>query len=126
MLAREIAGITGIPRNYLSKIMHILAREGLVSSERGPGGGFSLRRSPKAISVFEIVSLFDDLGGEKRCFLGQKKCSDETSCAAHTRWKNVWDIYEAFLTSTTLDSLAVGAVPPQGEIKQKHQEEDQK
>ncbi|HSH75920.1 MAG TPA: Rrf2 family transcriptional regulator, partial [Longimicrobiales bacterium] len=44
MRVDDIAAELDVPRNYLSKILHTLAREGLLSSSRGPGGGFELAR----------------------------------------------------------------------------------
>ncbi len=105
MLAREISKLTGIPQNYLSKIMHALGRAGLVSSVRGPGGGFQLRTPSQRVTAYEIVALFEDLGSRRRCFLGRDICSDEHSCSAHDRWKRVWAVYEEFLQKTTLTTL---------------------
>lgn len=112
MLAREISKQTGIPQNYLSKIMHSLGRAGLVSSVRGPGGGFQLRTPSQRVTTYEIVALFEDLGNRRRCFLGKDICSDEHSCSAHDQWKRVWAVYEEFLQKTTLTTLVsdVGVV----------------
>ncbi|MER3406797.1 MAG: Rrf2 family transcriptional regulator, partial [Chloroflexota bacterium] len=41
---KEIAGSLKLPRNYLSKTLHRLTREGILTSRRGPGGGFRLAR----------------------------------------------------------------------------------
>ena len=109
MLAREISKQTGIPQNYLSKIMHSLGRAGLVSSVRGPGGGFQPRTPSQRVTVYEIVALFEDVGGRRRCFLGNDICSDEHSCSAHDKWKKVWAVYEDFLQKTTLTTLAADA-----------------
>ena len=106
MLAREISKQTGIPQNYLSKIMHSLGRAGLVSSVRGPGGGFQLRKPAKPVTAYEIVALFEDVGSRRRCFLGNDICSDEHACSAHDMWKKVWAVYEDFLQKTTLTTLA--------------------
>ena len=43
----DIATALGVPRNYLSKTMHILAREGILVSTRGPRGGFALAGFPR-------------------------------------------------------------------------------
>lgn len=95
-----------VPANYLSKIMHTLGRAGLVDSVRGPGGGFRVAASSRGITAFQIVQLFDDLEGRRRCFLGNKTCSAEHACAAHEMWAGVWNKYEDFLHRMTLDRLA--------------------
>ncbi len=103
---REIAAAIGIPRNYLSKVMHALVRARFVSSERGPGGGYCLNVSAEGVSVYDVVAVFDHLAGERRCVLGKPQCDEHQSCPAHDKWADVWDGYEEFLHGTTIASLA--------------------
>lgn len=102
---KEIAATTGIPRNYLSKVMHALVRARFVHSERGPGGGFCLSIPGGKISVYDVVTVFDDLAGEPSCFLGRPECDANQMCPAHDRWTRVWSGYEEFLRNTTIASL---------------------
>lgn len=103
---RELAATTGVPRNYLSKVMHALARARLVSSERGPGGGFCLSVAAARVSVHDVVAVFDDLVDGRSCFLGRPQCDGNQMCPAHDRWARVWSGYEEFLRDTTIASLA--------------------
>ena len=103
---REIAATTGVPRNYLSKVMRALARARFVSSERGPGGGFCLSVPAERVSVYDVVAVFDDLAGGRNCFLGRPQCDGNQMCPAHERWAHVWDGYEEFLRGTSIASLA--------------------
>jgi len=119
LLAREIALETGIPTNYLSKVLHTLARMGFVSSTRGRNGGFKLARSAREITAFDIVNVFDPLTGERRCFLGNKTCSQATACAAHNQWNRVWTVYEEFLKTTSLDRLAYTDLPKKADLAKK-------
>ncbi|MBI3872142.1 MAG: Rrf2 family transcriptional regulator [candidate division Zixibacteria bacterium] len=95
----------GVPANYLSKILHALGRAGLVEATRGPGGGFRLSRPANRISAYEVVCLFDDVEGQRRCFLGNRTCNAANACGAHRSWSRVWDGYELFLKEMTLDRL---------------------
>lgn len=70
----QIAGELGVSRSHLSKILMKLAREGLVLSHRGPGGGFSLARNPEKISLFEIYEAVEGPLSQARCLLHRKKC----------------------------------------------------
>lgn len=101
-----LAKSTGAPTNYLSKILHTLGRAGMVEAVRGPGGGFRIPARLRRITAYEIVRLFDDVDGQRRCFLGNKTCSADQACPAHQMWSGVWDRYEAFLRKMTLDRLA--------------------
>lgn len=64
--SREIASRQGIPEAYLNQLLVVLRRSGVVRSIRGAGGGYVLGRSPRAITVGEIVRAFqgDDCLGE--------------------------------------------------------------
>ena len=103
-----LAGVIGVPRNYLSKILSQLARENLVTSTRGKGGGFALGRSPAAITIYEVVAPFDRLDRGARCLLGQAVCSERHPCPAHKGWRSVSDHLLRFLKRGTLEQLAAG------------------
>lgn len=103
--AGALSRASGVPANYLSKIMHTLGRAGFVVSVRGPGGGFRVAKSVRKMTAYDVVQLFDDLEGKRRCFLGNKTCSAATACAAHDMWSGVWKKYEQFLHKMTLDRL---------------------
>ncbi len=117
MLVREIAALTGVPANYLSKILHTLSRAGVLASERGRGGGFSLAANPATISAHDIVSQFEDLQQRRRCFLGNSICSDETACPAHQEWSAIWNAYEKFLNTTMLADLVKSGYSKPGSRK---------
>lgn len=98
----ELARQTAIPRNYLSKILHQMAREGLIDSERGRTGGVRLARSPDRITLEEIIAPFRPATEPRRCVLGRPECSDEYPCGAHGRWKEVASRVETFFGETTI------------------------
>ena len=101
----EIAEATKVPRNYLSKTLHVMAREGLLRSSRGPQGGFRLARPAAETTVLSVVGLFEDVGPGRRCVLGRPQCSDARPCAAHWRWKPVAEQIRDFFNGTTLAEL---------------------
>jgi Rrf2 family iron-sulfur cluster assembly transcriptional regulator len=102
----DIARGLNVPRNYLSKILHVQAKAGLLDSTRGPRGGFQLSRDPAQLSLAEIIAPFDDIAFSSACLLGRERCSDDTPCAAHTRWKNVSASVRTFLSETTIHDLS--------------------
>lgn len=102
-LAREL----DIPRNYLSKTLHRLAQAGVLTSTRGPGGGFRLNRPPEEVALQEVVAGVEPVeAAEARCLLGRVRCSEDDPCAAHGRWCAVREQVEAFFGETTLADLA--------------------
>ena len=54
--ADELAEVTKIPRRYLHKVVQDLARKGLVRSQPGPGGGYSIDKAPKQITILDVVN----------------------------------------------------------------------
>ena len=103
----SVAEALSIPRNYLSKVMHVLARRGTLRSIRGPAGGFLLGRDADDISLAEVIAEFDPL--EDRCLLMRRACSDATPCVAHHRWKSVATEMRGFFRDTTVGEIVRGA-----------------
>ena len=101
-----MAGALGVPRNYLSKILHQLTRAGILGSERGPRGGFRLARAAGRISLAEIIAAVEPRRLDRRCLLGRPQCSDADPCAAHERWRSLAEGIKTFLEETTLADLA--------------------
>lgn len=56
-----IAAATAVPAGYLSKVMRDLVVAGLVHSFRGPHGGFALARSPRDITILDVVTAVDSM-----------------------------------------------------------------
>ena len=105
ILARLIGEATGIPRNYLSKIMHSLGAAGILSAERGKNGGYRFARDPSEIRLVEVVDLFQNTAQFRQCLLVRPRCSDEHPCRIHRRWKPVADTLIRFLEETSIADL---------------------
>lgn len=103
---KDIAEATGLPHPYLAKIIHTLARRGLVVTRRGVGGGVALAREPEKITLFDIASALDDPLLEERCMLGSAVCSDERACPAHAFWTHHRAEQIVFLRETNLADVA--------------------
>jgi len=105
----EMADTLRIPRNYLAKVLHELARSGVLESTRGKHGGFWLARKPEDISLLAVVSRFDRIESRRTCLLGKARCNDHHACAAHRPWKALTDHTTAFFRDTTLADLLNGS-----------------
>ncbi len=110
--AGEIATAVGMPRNYLSKVLHALVRVGVLSSVRGPGGGFTLARDAGDVTVEAVVAPFEPAGARAGCVLGEvcttEDCATAT-CAAHGEWGAIAASIRRFFQTTTVGALARGA-----------------
>lgn len=111
VLSKEIAGQGQIPNKYLSKVMRDLVHAGVLSSTRGIGGGFRLRRRPDAIKLAEVIRPFDDVLASQRCPFGNTRCSDEQPCSMHEQWKPVAAAVRNLLEQTTVADIVRGNAP---------------
>ena len=102
-----IADALKVPRNYLSKTLHALARAGVLRSGRGPRGGFQLAAPPGEISLARVAAPFDDLGSRK-CLLGRTSCGWKNPCSMHSRWEQVANSLQSFFRDTTIADLLGG------------------
>jgi Rrf2 family protein len=112
VLSRDLASATHIPPNYLSKVLLSLRNAGFLQSTRGAGGGYRLNRPAEAIYLIDIVELFEGSKAKPTCLLNPRPCSDETPCNAHRVWRELSMVYNGFLVTTTLATLAGVANPP--------------
>jgi len=106
----DIAQALDVPRNYLSKTLHQLARAGVVTSTFGPGGGFQLGSPASELTLQAVITPFDT-AGERHCLLGRARCRDSDPCPAHGRWKGIAEQIERFFATTTVADLLRGDVP---------------
>ena len=108
VLAREIAADTGIPNNYLSKILRELVRVGILGSTRGIGGGFRMLRPASELHLADLLTPFESSLQKDRCPFGHNECSDDHPCAAHEHWRPLREAYIHFMDRTTLEQIAAG------------------
>lgn len=105
MTGQEIADMTRVPAPYLLKLMQQLVRAGLVHSQRGRGGGFTLTRSPSVVTIWDIVQAVDALERIRTCPLGIQGHGE--LCALHRRLDEAIEQVEtAFQKSTLAELLA--------------------
>ena len=116
--ADEIARATGSPANYLAKTLNALAKAGLVTSTRGPFGGFVLAIPAAELTLAHIIDCFDEPRPQTRCLLGSAPCDPRRPCTAHQRWTAIRNTRRAALADTTVADLLGGssAVPQSTEI----------
>lgn len=103
--AVAVANQTGAPKNYLGKLLQLLARRGLVASQKGLGGGFRLAVRPDEISLFDVIDSIEDTSRWSECILGNPTCSDVNPCSVHEKWGPVRDAYLDLLKTTTIVDL---------------------
>ena len=99
-LAEEIDA----PPGYLAKVMKGLSRAGMVRSQRGLHGGFTLARSPSDITILEVVNAVDAFHRIEQCPLGRPAHASGL-CPLHRRMDNVMAAAEKSLEHTTIGEV---------------------
>src|SRR5688572_23892082 len=63
----QIASTTKVPRAYLSKVLQELCHKGIVSSQRGVGGGMTLAKRPEDLTILEVVNAVEPINRIQSC-----------------------------------------------------------
>ena len=102
-----LAGISerqAISLSYLEQLFSRLRRQGLVTSVRGPGGGYRLAKPHGEISVSHIIAAVDELIDATQCG-GQENCHDTGRCMTHDLWASLNDKILDYLSGVSLAEL---------------------
>ncbi|MFT3685635.1 MAG: Rrf2 family transcriptional regulator [Phycisphaerales bacterium] len=99
--SEQIAEATKVPAGYLVKVLQDLARAGLVKSQRGPSGGFTLLRPPEQITALEVVNAVDPIHRITACPLGLPSHAKQL-CPMHRRLDEAIALVETALGNSTL------------------------
>lgn len=100
----DISERQGISLSYLEQLFSKLRKNGLVSSARGPGGGYRLSRSSKDICVVDVITAVDEKIDTRRCE-GAENCQGDQTCLTHALWCDLSDQIHKFLKGISLGDL---------------------
>jgi len=102
----EISKAIDSPQSFTAKILQSLTRENVVSSVRGPNGGFFISQKAKKLPVRNILKAMGDDEVLEKCVLGLKKCSEIQPCPMHAQYKAIkQQLIDLFVTKT-IEQLA--------------------
>ncbi len=104
MVTPEIAAVTRAPAGYLSKVLQMLGRGGIVRSQRGLHGGFVLARPAADLTVLEVINAVDPVKRIHTCPLGLQ-VHGERLCPLHRRLDEVAAHTEAALGEFSIRDL---------------------
>lgn len=89
---------------YLEQLFAKLRKKELVSSVRGPGGGYQIAKSLETISVADVVLAVDEPLDATQCG-GKENCHSDGPCMTHDLWSNLNEKMLDYLSSVTLQAL---------------------
>jgi Rrf2 family transcriptional regulator, nitric oxide-sensitive transcriptional repressor len=102
--AQDIARESQVPLDYLSKVLNLLARSGLIKAQRGRGGGFSMATPASDMTVLDVVNAVDPIRRIRSCPLHLQAHSTRM-CPLHRKLDDALALVEEAFSSTTIASL---------------------
>jgi len=108
----DVADRQEISLSYLEQLFGHLRRGQLVTSVRGPGGGYLLARSPADIRVADVIMAVDEPIKATRCTPGSPAgChGGQQRCLTHDLWEELGNQIYLFLNSVSLEDVATKRV----------------
>ncbi|MDP6264232.1 MAG: Fe-S cluster assembly transcriptional regulator IscR [Pseudomonadales bacterium] len=120
----DISERQGISLSYLEQLFSKLRRNELVSSVRGPGGGYKLSRDAGDIFVAQIVDSVDETVDATKC-AGRANCQHGETCLTHELWADLSEQIHQFLSSIDLATIIANrTVREVADRQDAHQEEN--
>jgi Rrf2 family protein len=103
--ARDLAKHSGVPSHYLSKILRRLVLAGILESQKGKAGGFTLARPPHAITFKDVLLAVDAFPLSERCAFGWGACNSASPCPLHGPWTAISQEFRDWAARTTFADL---------------------
>jgi Rrf2 family iron-sulfur cluster assembly transcriptional regulator len=100
----DISSRQAISLSYLEQLFSKLRKSELVSSVRGPGGGYELKRGSDEIYISQIIDAVDESVDTTKC-QGAGDCQGGETCLTHYLWEDLSEQIHAFLESISLADL---------------------
>src|SRR5579864_1513858 len=95
--AKDVADAFGIPLEALAKILQRLAKAGLLHSQHGINGGYTLARAAHSISAFEVIQAIDGPLFITSCVTVRGECGQSDRCNIREPLRKVNESIEAVL-----------------------------
>ncbi|WP_020677045.1 RrF2 family transcriptional regulator [Geopsychrobacter electrodiphilus] len=106
VLKKDICRTQDVTPAFLTKILQPLIKAGIVSSQRGVGGGFLLARDPDTIDLLQLLEAEEGPLTLNHCLLEKGHCTRDTFCAAHQVWSEVQSEMVRVLRKYSISELA--------------------
>ena len=102
----EIAKAIDSPQHFTAKILQFLSRGNVISSVKGPNGGFFITAKQKQLPVRAVLRALNEDTILEKCVLGLNNCSETKPCPMHTKYKVIKQQLIQLFESKTIDQLA--------------------
>lgn len=101
----EIAEKLSIPRHFLGKVMKKLVKAGVISSMKGPYGGFCVNDVSLTTPLFMLLSITGEAEEFSSCVLRLRRCNSQNPCPMHRQIESLRAQWQQLLSTTTVGDL---------------------
>ena len=101
----RMAEVLYVSRDHLGKVMQRLTRVGLVTSRRGPKGGFALGLKPKEVNLLQVVEAIDGPVSLAQCFSSEGSCVQFEKCNLKSPLQRLNDIVIQIMSQVSIAHL---------------------
>ena len=103
--AKDVADAYGIPQEALAKILQRLVKAGLLHSQHGMNGGYTLARDPATISAFEVIRAIDGPLFITSCITVRGECDQTDRCTIREPLRRVNESIEQVLRRISISEM---------------------
>ncbi|HSJ67872.1 MAG TPA: Rrf2 family transcriptional regulator [Anditalea sp.] len=103
---KDICKEIDAPEFFTAKVLQSLARKNIISSSKGPTGGFYISPEQEQLKAIDLVIAIDGDKIFRGCALGLKQCSESNPCPIHNQFKDIRESLTQMLTNKTIHELA--------------------
>ncbi|MFA5088952.1 MAG: Rrf2 family transcriptional regulator [Candidatus Omnitrophota bacterium] len=101
----ELIDELNLPKPFIRKILQILQQEGVLTSTKGPHGGFALAMDPQKILLTDLIRIFQGEINLVECIFRKKVCRNRATCPLRSKLKRIESLALSELKSVTVGSL---------------------
>ena len=106
VMVKDIAEPINVPQAYIAKLLQELSRSGVISSIKGPRGGFYLSEKNRNRTLMDVISVIDDESKLSSCVLSIEKCNAKKPCPLHNLVSPTMTILLKSFRETTIEDFS--------------------
>ena len=106
VMVKDISKPINVPQPYIAKLLQHLSREGIISSVKGPRGGFYLSKENKQRTLMDVINVIDEEFKLTSCILSLEKCNTEKPCPLHDMISPSKTVFTKSFTEITIEEYS--------------------
>lgn len=106
IMVKDISERINVPKAYIAKLLQELSKRKIISSTKGPKGGFYLNASNRNETIMQIIEVIDGKKKLESCILGLEDCNEQKPCPIHRLISPSRSKMIALLETKTINDLA--------------------